>query len=161
MVTWTKSYLTRKGKKNHCCGDHYPLAIGSAGWQKQCLWYLKGNWNKKKNYWLSQKSWKEKFWVKKRRVQFWLYWQRDTMSVRLLPSLKFIRRQFIRTRSSSRHWGQQSYRPAECENNILLTGMTVNSFECHSATVGWPPVTYRKNGKWQLSWSARQERIKS
>ena len=42
----------------------------------------------------------------------------------------------LRTRSSSRHWGQQSYRPAEVENDFLLTVMTVNSFECHSATVG-------------------------
>lgn len=48
--------------------------------------------------------------------------------------------------SSSRHWGPQSYSLAEGGNNSPLTGMTVNSFECHSATIGRHQVTY----KWQL-----------
>ena len=42
----------------------------------------------------------------------------------------------VRTRSSSRHWGQQSYRLAEGENDFPLIRMTANSFECHSTTVG-------------------------
>ena len=52
----------------------------------------------------------------------------DTVSVRLLPSLTFLRQQFIRT--SSRHWEQQSYSLAEAENHSPLTGMTVTSFTC-------------------------------
>ena len=41
-----------------------------------------------------------------------------------------------KSRSSSRHWGQQSNRLAEGENDFPLTGMTANSFECRSTTVG-------------------------
>lgn len=47
--------------------------------------------------------------MRKRRVKFWLYWQRHIVRVRLLPSLECLRRRLIRTR---------------------YEGMTVNSFEC-------------------------------
>lgn len=48
-----------------------------------------------------QKELKRKVLSEERRVKFWLYWQRNTLSVRLLPSLKFPIRRFTRTRSSS------------------------------------------------------------
>lgn len=48
-----------------------------------------------------QKELKRKVLSEERRVKFWLYWQRNTFSVRLLPSLKFPIRRFTRTRSSS------------------------------------------------------------
>ncbi len=72
-----------------------------------------------------------------------------------LPSiLKILKTAFIRTRSSRGHWGQQSYRLSMAENDSLLTGMTANSFKCHSATIGWYQVTYKKHGKRQQGWSA-------
>lgn len=52
------------------------------------------------------------------------------------------------TRSNSRHWAQQTYGLAEGEIGSPLTGMTVNSFECHSTIVGCHLVTYKK---WQMA----------
>lgn len=65
-------------------------------------------------------------------------WQPFHFSDCWIPkSLTFPRQQFIRTRPSCRHWGQQSYRRAESKNNSPLVGMTANSFEYHPTTVGW------------------------
>lgn len=32
----------------------------------------------------------------------------------------------------------------------------VNSFKCHSTTIGWHQVTFKKNGKWQPGLGAQQ-----
>lgn len=62
-----------------------------------------------------------------KKVHFWLSWQRVKVSVRMLPSIKLPRQRFIRTRSSSRHRGQQSYRPAGGGNDPQLIQMPLRN----------------------------------
>lgn len=55
----------------------------------------------KKNSWTRQKSWWLKFRERKQRVKVSLYCQRDSESIRLLPSFKHLRQRFRQTRSKS------------------------------------------------------------
>uniref|UniRef100_A0A665UVQ4 Diacylglycerol kinase n=1 Tax=Echeneis naucrates TaxID=173247 RepID=A0A665UVQ4_ECHNA len=71
---------------------------------------------------------------RKRRVQILFYWQKDTVSIRWLPSFKFLRQQFIKTRSSSIEHSKATEQQ-KGENYSTLPGMTFNLFGCHSATV--------------------------
>lgn len=68
-------------------------------------------------------------------MEFWLHWQNDTVAVRLLPSSNFSS---SRTRSTSRYWGQKSYRSEEGRNDAPLTKMIVKS------TLTWHQVTCKK-----------------